>query len=120
MVQALLGGGNGVRPKVGTSVAQASLDTQDAFIFEFTGSQGLDNTLSDDCTGDGKNWLGLQLMLVRDELGRKSGDGSWTEYIRRQNTARSCSAVQEIMARICSERINEGIRFTFILEMDDQ
>ena len=60
MVQALLGGGNGVRPKVGTSVAQASLDTQDAFIFEFTGSQGLDNTLSDDCTGYGKNWLGLQ------------------------------------------------------------
>ena len=59
-------------------------------------------------------------MLVRDELGGKSGDGSWTEYIRRQNTARSCSAVQEIMARICSERINEGIRFTFLLEMDDQ
>ena len=48
-------------------------------------------------------------MLVRDELGGKSGDGSWTEYIRR-----------EIMARICSERINEGIRFTFLLEMDDQ
>ena len=60
MVQALLGGGNGVRPKVGTSVAQALFDTQDAFIFEFTGSQGLDNTLSDDCTGYGKNWLGLQ------------------------------------------------------------
>ena len=59
-------------------------------------------------------------MLVRDELGGKSGDGSWTEYIRRQNTARSCSAVREIMARICSERINEGIRFTFLLEMDDQ
>ena len=100
------------RHKCGTST--------EAFIFEFTGSQGLDNTLSDDCTGDGKNWLGPQLMLVRDELGRKSGDGSWTEYIRRQNTARSCSAVQEIMARICSELINEGIRFTFLLEMDDQ
>ena len=59
----------------------------------------------------------IVLDMVRIGLAyRKSGDGSWTEYIRRQNTARSCSAVQEI----CSERINEGIRFTFLLEMDDQ
>ena len=65
--------------------------------------------------------LTIVLDMVRIGLAyRKSGDGSWTEYIRRQNTARSCSAVQEIMARICSERINEGIRFTFLLEMDDQ
>ena len=46
---------------------------------------GGDNTWSDDGTGDGMNWFGLQIMLVRDELRGKSGDGSWTEYIHRQN-----------------------------------
>ena len=54
------------------------------FIWEHIGRPGRDNTWSDDCTGDGMNWFGLQLMLVRDELRGKSGDGSWTEYIRRQ------------------------------------
>ena len=33
MVQALLGGGNGVRPKVGTSVAQASNRLQHDHVF---------------------------------------------------------------------------------------
>ena len=45
---------------------------------------GRGNAWSDDCTGDGMNWFGLQLMLMRDELRGTSGDGSWTEYIRCQ------------------------------------
>ena len=45
---------------------------------------GGDNTWSDDCTGDGMNWFGLQLMLMRDELRGTTGDGSWTEFTRCQ------------------------------------
>ena len=53
---------------------------------------GRGNAWSDDCTGDGMNWFGLQLMLVRDELRGKSGDGSWTEYIHRQKRVFHCMA----------------------------
>ena len=74
---------------------------------------GGDNTWSDDCTGDGMNWFGLQLMLVRDELRGTSGDGSWTEYIRRQITP---GAEEKIMDGLISERINARISFSFLTQ----
>jgi len=47
----------------------ALLRTQDAFLLEHNSVRGRDCIWSDDKFGDGKNWLGLQLMLVRDEAG---------------------------------------------------
>ena len=38
--------------------AKALKNTQDAFIWEHIGRPGRDNTWSDDCIGDGKNWFG--------------------------------------------------------------
>lgn len=37
---------------------------------------------SDNCDGNGSNWLGLQLMLWRDELRGGGGEGSWTAFIQ--------------------------------------
>merc|ERR1712190_668593 len=51
-----------------TRLAQALEKTEDAFLLEHNECPGRDNTWSDDYTGEGQNWLGLQLMLLRDEL----------------------------------------------------
>ena len=59
------------------------------------------------------NWFGLQLMLMRDELRGTSGDGSWTEYIRRQITP---DAEDKIMDDLISERINARITFSFLVQ----
>ena len=42
---------------------------------------GRDKVWSDNSDGSGSNWLGLQLMLRRDEL-RGGGEGGWTGFIR--------------------------------------
>lgn len=74
----------------GSQCAQALRRTGDAFLVEHDGEQRLDRVFS----GDGTNWLGLQLMLLRDELheleeGHQSsadrgGVMSWTEYAAEQ------------------------------------
>ena len=42
------------------------LDTGNAFLLEHNNTVGRDNVWSDNCDGQGSNWLGLQLMLIRD------------------------------------------------------
>ena len=42
---------------------------------------GRDKVWSDNGDGSGSNWLGLQLMLRRDEL-RGAGEGGWTSFIQ--------------------------------------
>lgn len=42
---------------------------------------GRDKVWSDNSDGSGSNWLGLQLMLRRDEL-RGGGEGGWAGFIR--------------------------------------
>lgn len=61
-----------------TPWAAALSKTGDAFLLEHHPAPGRDNVWSDGCTGEGANWLGLQQMLIRDQL---SGDSRWTEYI---------------------------------------
>lgn len=66
--------------------AKALRMTGDAYLLEHDGEQRLDRVYS----GDGTNWLGLQLMLIRDELcdleeGHQSaadrgGVMSWTDF----------------------------------------
>lgn len=59
-------------------MANALLQTQDAFLLEHNACVGRDKIWSNNCDGSGTNWLGLQLMLVRDEL---SGSRDWTEWL---------------------------------------
>lgn len=67
----------------GSPYAKALRRTKDALLVEHWCQPG-DPLWSDDSTGDGKNWNGLQLMLVRDELNSTEGvrpaPKSWTAF----------------------------------------
>ena len=52
----------------GSALADALRRTGDAFLLEHNEKAGRDHVWSDNQRGDGLNWLGLQLMLVRDAL----------------------------------------------------
>lgn len=65
----------------GSPNAEALLRTQDSFLLEHV-TEAFDDVWSNNHIGDGKNWNGLQLMLVRDELSGRSADVmSWTQFI---------------------------------------
>lgn len=53
-------------------MAQALLSTEEAFLLEHNSSGSRDNIWSNGGDGTGTNWLGLQLMLVRNELRSQS------------------------------------------------
>jgi hypothetical protein len=65
----------GMRP-----LAEALAATGDAYLLEHNTSVGRDLIWSDNHLGEGTNWLGLQCMLIRDQLNKKSGPGSWTYF----------------------------------------
>merc|ERR1712150_70282 len=50
--------------------------TGDSFLLEHNESAGRDKIWSDNQDGTGTNWLGLQLMILREEL--RGTKGSWT------------------------------------------
>lgn len=60
---------------------QRLLNTGDAYLLEHNEQTGRDNIWSDNHDGTGTNWLGLQLMLLRDQLGSRD---DWTSWISRQ------------------------------------
>merc|ERR1712060_815880 len=61
----------------------ALLRTDDAYILAHSGIAGRDRRWTANVVGDGTNWLGLQLMLIRDEMWmRKGGPSTWTQYIQ--------------------------------------
>lgn len=62
-----------------SSLANELLGTGNAFLLAHDSVPGRDQVWSDGCDGKGANWLGLQLMLVRDQL---SGEVGWTRYLR--------------------------------------
>ncbi|CAK0819037.1 unnamed protein product [Prorocentrum cordatum] len=69
----------------GSRLADDLRNTNDAFLLEHNPVSGRDNIWSDNSDGSGTNWLGLQLMLVRDDL--RSGhvqdksERSWSVWI---------------------------------------
>eukprot|EP00930_Biecheleria_cincta_P054117 TRINITY_DN4002_c0_g2_i1.p1 TRINITY_DN4002_c0_g2~~TRINITY_DN4002_c0_g2_i1.p1 ORF type:complete len:529 (-),score=41.79 TRINITY_DN4002_c0_g2_i1:119-1705(-) len=65
--------------KKGSTCARYLELTGDAFLLEHNSVSGRDTTWSDNHIGDGQNWLGLQLMKIRDEL---SSRPSWTRYLK--------------------------------------
>eukprot|EP00928_Gymnodinium_smaydae_P067803 TRINITY_DN5079_c0_g1_i1.p1 TRINITY_DN5079_c0_g1~~TRINITY_DN5079_c0_g1_i1.p1 ORF type:complete len:388 (-),score=68.88 TRINITY_DN5079_c0_g1_i1:76-1239(-) len=78
--------------KAGTACAQALCATGEAFLLEHNEVSGRDKVWSDNQEGDGTNWLGLQLMLIRDELNNATGhEASWTAFFRsRLNLETGC------------------------------
>merc|ERR1719436_2140497 len=63
--------------------ADALLKTDDAYLLQHNASSGRDRLWSNNNTGDGTNWLGMQLMIIRDEMQvQKSGQSSWAHFIQ--------------------------------------
>lgn len=59
-------------------LSEALKKTGDAYLLEHNSVAGRDKCWSDNFVGDGTNWLGLQLMLLRDQL---QGEEAWMQYI---------------------------------------
>jgi predicted NAD-dependent protein-ADP-ribosyltransferase YbiA (DUF1768 family) len=64
----------------GTRMARGLLTTADSFLLEHNAVTGRDSVWSDNSDGEGTNWLGIQLMIIRDELLKQM---RWTAYISR-------------------------------------
>jgi predicted NAD-dependent protein-ADP-ribosyltransferase YbiA (DUF1768 family) len=74
--------------RLGSALADALLETGNAFLLWHGSAAGRDELWSNNHVGDGINWLGMQLMLVRDELRAElraqTADGgamTWLQYI---------------------------------------
>jgi len=62
----------------GSRMAEALISTGDAFLLHHNSASGRDTVWSDNCDGEGTNWLGLQLLLLRDQL---TGLTDWTDFL---------------------------------------
>jgi len=62
-----------------SALASELVGTGDAYLLEHNSVKGRDQVWSDNYDGEGTNWLGLQLMLVRERL---SGDKRWTSWLK--------------------------------------
>jgi len=62
----------------GSALERALIETGDAFLLNHSGRSGRDRPWSDNSYGDGANWLGMQLMLLRD---KRTGWTRWTRFI---------------------------------------
>jgi len=63
----------------GSALADKLKETGDSFLLEHNAVSGRDAVWSDNSDGSGTNWLGLQLMLIRDQLANRD---AWTKLIR--------------------------------------
>lgn len=62
----------------GSPCVQALVQTRNDYLLEHNKYTGRDSVWSDNNDGTGSNWLGMQIMLLRDEL---SGQDLWTRFI---------------------------------------
>eukprot|EP00929_Paragymnodinium_shiwhaense_P119139 TRINITY_DN91016_c0_g1_i1.p1 TRINITY_DN91016_c0_g1~~TRINITY_DN91016_c0_g1_i1.p1 ORF type:complete len:250 (-),score=38.77 TRINITY_DN91016_c0_g1_i1:78-827(-) len=66
----------------GSLLSDALYLTGDAYLLEHNSKTGRDTTWSNNGDGSGSNWLGMQLMLLRDELHSNGDEASrWTPFI---------------------------------------
>merc|ERR1719195_2139612 len=70
----------------GSMLAAGLLATGDAYLVEHQEGHDSDNQWSDYCDGTGENWLGLQMMVLRDEL-RTASDADGTANINSMDVA---------------------------------
>ena len=61
-----------------TALAASLVGTGDAFLLAHAHAPAKEGVWSDGCDGEGTNWLGLQLLLLRDSL---SGESRWTDFL---------------------------------------
>lgn len=65
-----------------TNLNAELLKTGDRFLLEHNNAIGRDTIWSNNGDGTGKNWLGLQLMILRDYLrGTSTKSNSWTQQL---------------------------------------
>jgi len=64
----------------GSDMAKRLLMTGDMYLLEHNSKRDRDKLWSDNQDGEGQNWLGLQLMLLRDEL--RGGSSTWSTRIQ--------------------------------------
>jgi len=66
--------------KFGAATLSFALDKSgETFLLDHSSGSGGDPLWSDNGDGEGTNWFGLQLMLIRDM--RRGHRGQWTEYV---------------------------------------
>eukprot|EP00421_Protoceratium_reticulatum_P049203 CAMPEP_0168452482 /NCGR_PEP_ID=MMETSP0228-20121227/49182_1 /TAXON_ID=133427 /ORGANISM="Protoceratium reticulatum, Strain CCCM 535 (=CCMP 1889)" /LENGTH=300 /DNA_ID=CAMNT_0008467147 /DNA_START=79 /DNA_END=978 /DNA_ORIENTATION=+ len=66
----------------GSVLAHQLIGTGNAFLLEHNPVVGRDRRWSDNNDGSGRNWLGLQLMLLRDDIVGEV-EGCWTDDIKK-------------------------------------
>jgi len=66
----------------GSTWAQLLCETGDAYLLKHNSVRGRDHLWSNNNVGDGRNWLGLQLMLIREQL-RLQTCTPWTDFASR-------------------------------------
>mmetsp|Transcript_18393 Transcript_18393/g.42951 ORF Transcript_18393/g.42951 Transcript_18393/m.42951 type:complete len:2482 (+) Transcript_18393:55-7500(+) len=96
--------------QAGSKYAEGLLQTGDAFLLCHISVIGRDQVWSNNHRGDGTNWLGMQLMLLRDELRNAAQDkavpGGWTRFILAEcrvdrNTGQSGSPTGRLVWQEC-------------------
>jgi len=101
----------------GSDLASKLLETGDAFLLEHNERHGRDKIWSDNLDGSGQNWLGLQLMLIRDQLQKRTGKGSWTAWLSERLNLEDGSLhsdtkwqqmVEEAAQRVCMRFLGPG------------
>ena len=65
----------------GSAMADMLLKTGSTYLLEHKNRRGKDKIWSDNHDGSGSNWLGLLLMIVRDEL-RGTESSAWLKYAK--------------------------------------
>jgi len=63
----------------GSELTRLLLGTDDAYLLEHNSVTGRDTQWSDNSDGEGTNWLGLQLMILREQY--RGGNRPWTTWL---------------------------------------
>jgi len=91
--------------EAGTDWARALLKTGDTFLLQHGSEEGREMKWSNGGDGEGTNWLGLQLMLVRDSL---CGTSLWTRHIKRLIDTETGAPVDEDAGRQWQETVQKA------------
>jgi hypothetical protein len=98
----------------GSMMASALVQTGDTFLLAHSSAAtGSDSFWSSGGDGEGRNMLGMQLMLLRDELAvpPRGGPGSWTEFISDLHDVSTGTAL--------AKEAHEGIWRTLVRDAHD-
>lgn len=93
----------------GSDMAAGLLATGDAFLLEHNSVPGRDKVWSDNYDGEGTNWLGLQLMLLRGELLKQDAKScKWSATLHRWFDSETGNARTPEYARLWQETVRSA------------